>query len=418
MTSRPRQDRRLRQVKGAAAPQSSVQKTGGRIFFGRVESLRGMAALCVAVFHSFVWMPVDGQPVSIRAISDVHGPQAIIARILIAFVHGTSWVGVFFILSGFVLANSLEGRPLLSIGTWVRFVVRRGFRIMPPLIASLLFIAAILAIRSEFHLFPRSHDWYGGWTRGPTWQGFWANAGLIRFGMNPPSWTLRVEAIAALAFPLLLAICRRLNLLANILFWALVALAWSAFHFPLLAPLLLFVIGINGYLSGAKLLGRAPDWALPILGLCSLALIVVPNLWLVDFRLPQTLCAGFGGVGLVVLLSSDRTSYGTAWLNSATARFMGRISFSFYLLHYIVLYITTLSITGWASPFLSEHASALLMLVSAVISIAISAALAWGMFVWVERPSNWLGRRLTRKEDVPRQSGNSVAELNLPDCAA
>jgi peptidoglycan/LPS O-acetylase OafA/YrhL len=414
MTLTPRQDLRRRQAEVSATAQSSMQKTSGRMFFDRLESLRGMAALCVAIFHSFVWMPVDGQPVSIRAISDVHGIQAISARILIAFVDGTSWVAVFFVLSGFVLANSLEGRPLLSIGTWVRFVVRRGFRIMPPLIASLLFIAALLAIRSRLHLFPHADDWYEGWKGAPTWRAFWANAGLIRFGVNPPSWTLRVEMIAALAFPLLLAICRRFGVLANLLLWALIALAWSQFHFPLLAPLLLFVIGINGYLSGAKLLSRVPDRALPIFGLCSLALIVAPNLWLVDFRLPQTLCAGFGGAGLVVLLSSNRAAYGTAWLNGAAARFMGRISLSFYLLHYAVLYGTTLCLTEYASPFLSQRFSALLMLASAGLSIAVCAALAWAMFVWVERPSNRLGRYLT----VPRPSGNAIAKFNSPDYAA
>ncbi len=388
------------------------------MFFGRLESLRGMAALCVAIFHSFVWIPVDGQPVSTRAISNVHGTEAIIVRILIACVHGSSWVPVFFVLSGFVLAKSLEGRPLLSVGTWVRFVVKRGFRLTPPLVASLLFIAAMLAIRSGLHLFPHSYDWYDGWKGAPTWRAFWANARLIRFDMNPPSWTLRVEMIAALAFPLLLMMCRRLGVLANILLWVLISLAWSSFHFRLLGPLLLFVIGINGYLSGAKLLDRAPDRALPLVGLCSLALIVVPNLWLVDFRLPQTLCAGFGGVGLIVLLSSDRAAYGTAWLNSAVARFMGRISFSFYLLHYMVLYATTLCITAYASPLLSQHVSALLMLGSAVLSIAMCAALAWGMVVWVERPSNWLGRWLTREKGVPRHSGNSAAEFKSADYSA
>lgn len=388
------------------------------MFFGRLESLRGMAALCVALFHSFVWMPVDGQPVSTRAISEVHGTEAIVTRIAIALVHGSSWVGVFFVLSGFVLANSLEGRPLLSIGTWLRFVARRAFRIMPPLFASLLFIAAMLAIRAGLHLFPHGYGWESGWTGVPTWRAFWANAGLVRFDVNPPSWTLRVEMIAALAFPLMLVICRRFGVRANILLWAVIAVAWSSLHLRLLAPLLLFVIGINGYLHGAKLLNRLPDRALPILGLGSLALIVVPNLWLVDFHLPQTLCGGVGAVGLIVLLSSDRTAYGTAWLGSGPARFMGRISFSFYLLHYMVLYATTLCMTEYVDPSLAQRFPALLMLASAVISVVICAALAWGMFVGVERPSNRFGRWLTRKETVTRPSGNPAAEFKAPDYAA
>lgn len=395
-----------------------MPEADGRIFFGRLESLRGMAALCVAIFHAFVWMPVDGQPVSARAISEVHGVEAIVTRVLIALAHGTTWVAVFFVLSGFVLANSLEGRPLLSVVTWLRFVVRRAFRIMPSLFVSLMFIAAVLTIRARLHLFQHSDDWYEAWKVGPTWRAFWANAGLVKFGVNPPSWTLRVEMIAALAFPLMLAICRRLGLLANILVWLLIALAWSRFHLPLLAPLLLFVMGINGYLHGAKLLSRAPDWALPWLGLGCLALMVVPNLWLVDFRLPQTLCAGFGGVGLVVLLSGNRSFYGAAWLNGAAARFMGRVSFSFYLLHYVVLYIVTLAIMENAGPPASQRFPALVMLESAVISIALGALLAWAMFAWVERPFNWLGRRLTRDRVAPPPGEGSVGKFGLPDPVA
>lgn len=357
-----------------------------------------MAALCVAIFHSFVWMPVGGQPISVRTISDVHGVQAVVGRIVIAFVQGSSWVAVFFVLSGFVLAKSLKGSPPLSADVWLRFVVRRTFRIMPTLFASLLVVVALLWIRSFLHLFPQGYEWHEEWRKGqPTWSIFWENAGLASFRVNAPSWSLRVEMIAALAFPFLLLICRRSSLIANAVIWLAISLAWSYLNLRLLGPMLLFVIGINSYLYGATLLAKLPDQALPLVGLCSLAMIFVPNLWFFDFSMLQRLASGFGGAGLIVLLSSRRACYGTAWLDSAPARFIGRVSFSFYLLHYVTLYAVTLCLTHSIDPALTQRFPLLVLVASAAFSVPLSLVLAWGMFECIERPSNQVGRWLTRR---------------------
>jgi peptidoglycan/LPS O-acetylase OafA/YrhL len=372
------------------------------MFFTRLESLRGVAALGVALFHAFTVMAVDGQVVLVRSISEVHGSEAILGKLLVALTRGTSWVAVFFVLSGFVLANSLDGQRLLSVLTWLRFVVRRAFRIMPPLAVSLLVIMAFLAIRQGLHLFPRGYEWELGWKRVPSWADFWANAGLIGLQVNPPTWTIRVEMLVALGFPLQLAVCRRFGPVANVAVWVLFAIVWNALHFHLLAPLLLFAMGANAYLYGEKWLEPVPDRALPLVGLASLGLVVGPNLWFWEFGLAQTLCAGVGAAGLILLLSGRRMAYGTAWLGRGPARFLGRISYSFYLLHYIVLFATTLWIEEVVGPTFKEHSSLLFMSVGAILSVAICVPLAWAMFRSVERPSNRLGRWLTAEPTETR----------------
>ena len=354
-----------------------------------------MASLGVALFHAFTVMPVDGQAIFELPISKVHGSEAILGKLVLAMSRGTSWVVVFFVLSGFVLANSLDGFRALSVGTWVRFVVRRAFRIMPPLAASLFVIMAMVAIRQRLHLFPHGFEWEVGWKQVPSWGDFWANAGLVHLRVNPPSWTLRVEMLMALGFPLQLAVCRRFGPVANLAVWVLVGIAWNALHFHLLAPLLLFAIGANVYLYGEKWLEAVPDRALPLVGLASLALVVGPNLWWSEFGLAQTLCAGVGAAGLILLLTGRRTPYGMAWLGSGPARFLGRISYSFYLLHYVVLFATTLWIDEVAGPAWKMGHSLMYLSASALISVLICVPLSWAMFRWVERPSNRLGRWLT-----------------------
>src|SRR5438874_7442953 len=118
-------------------------------FHPRIESLRGIAALMVAVFHSIHLLPVDGIPhIYLRTISDVHGAQAITTRLLMVFFNGGAAVSLFFVMSGLVLALSLrrDQRPVSQLAP--AFAARRFFRIYPTLAFNVLVYAAAMWIVS------------------------------------------------------------------------------------------------------------------------------------------------------------------------------------------------------------------------------------------------------------------------------
>ena len=68
--------------------------TNNRSFIPRLESLRGMAALLVGFYHcGLMYLPF---------------PPSGVSRVYFGFGNGMGCVVVFFVISGFVLARSLD----------------------------------------------------------------------------------------------------------------------------------------------------------------------------------------------------------------------------------------------------------------------------------------------------------------------
>lgn len=359
-------------------------------------------------------MDIAGDPVSGRTIFEVHGIQATFSRLIMAITNGSAAVDVFFVLSGFVLAKSLEGQEI-SITGWVRFVVRRLFRILPALLASFVFIGALLEVRSAFRLFSSGHDWYEQWHFTTLkWNWLVQNALLMTSSLNPPSWTLRVEVLSAFVFPVAILIVRRLGLAANSLLW--VALAFACDHF--FPPHgerawfyfgFLFLIGVNCASYGKALIDRIPERSSPWVVACSLALVMAPGFMTLQHRIAGDISIGLGASGLIAILASDRSCRGLGWLGSRTARFLGKISFSFYLLHYAILYAVSLWLTDWMGAYITARFPSLVFTASALISIVICIPLAWGMYKWIERPFTSFGRNLANRIAAKREAQYEAA---------
>jgi peptidoglycan/LPS O-acetylase OafA/YrhL len=376
----------------------STPTSGNRRFYGRLEAMRGIAALGVAICHSFIWLPVYGVDTAGHTLWQVHGIQATVSRSIMAITNGSAAVDIFFVLSGFVLALSLEGKSI-SLGEWARFSLKRLFRIVPALLVSFAFIGCLLQLRLALHLFPAGVDWYDGWKfTFLTFRWLMNNVLFIASDLNPPSWTLRVEVMVALIFPAAVLLARRLGPLVNILLCVILAVSvnfafppegrrvWFYFGF-------LFFMGIIAFMYGqalVKLLGRH----IRLLALGSLALILVPGSITLLHYLAADISIGLGAAGLIVVLSSDNAVRGSAWLDTTLPRFLGRISFSFYLLHYPILYAVVLWLTNRVGSEVTARYPTPLCAACAVVSLAICIPLSWAMYSTIERPFTTLGRRL------------------------
>jgi peptidoglycan/LPS O-acetylase OafA/YrhL len=156
--------------------------------FVRVDQLRGLAALGVVFCH-----------IGVSAYGD-HADAATRAWTGLALTLGFGYIGVplFFVLSGFCIHLPQARRAAASgahaAPSWGRFYARRAWRLYPPYLgAMLLALLALAPLR--------------GWPPAP-----WSTLGLESLllhtfhtatfeGINPPAWTLAVEAQLYLAYP-------------------------------------------------------------------------------------------------------------------------------------------------------------------------------------------------------------------------
>jgi peptidoglycan/LPS O-acetylase OafA/YrhL len=341
-----------------------------------LDSLRGIAALIVVLYHCAVTYYPRGLPGWIK-----HSPLAVL-------VAGNGSVLVFFALSGFVLflalgdAGSFQYRP---------YIVKRFMRLYPP------FAAAILASAALYELVkPHPIPAFSGlnalaWNAPPTPR---LIAGTLALtdkpalqGLDSVMWSLVHEIRISIIFPLI-AWCVRRN-------WYLTALAalivsvfsrYSAFFHPSGLPydpiqtlqyLFLFAGGAALALNAQRVrrrLGKAPPWPKALLWILALVLIVLP----MTPRLGTI--AGFAAI-LIVALCLDPAL--DAVLSHGLATWLGKISYSLYLVHLLVL-LTLVQL------FFGRVPLPLLLLFAVLLSL-LFAELAYRT---IEKPSMDAGRRI------------------------
>jgi peptidoglycan/LPS O-acetylase OafA/YrhL len=96
-----------------------------------------------------------------------------------------------------------------------------------------------------------------------------------------------------------------------------------------------------------------------------------------------------GGCGVLLLAEHSRAR---EWLEWPVPRYLGRVSYSVYLLHGTVLQVTLIVLYGRVPVVVLGS----VFLVGAMVA-------AHAFCVWVEEPSSRLGRRLTRGKTRPRE---------------
>jgi len=164
-------------------------------FDPRLESLRGLAALLVCVHHGM-------------SVFADNAPLAAMDALLFAF-NSAAAVIFFFVLSGYVLGRALE-----RDGTFVTYLARRLFRLLPPFVVVLLFT---FACERLFRIDPIPSGLMPGFQRmfwpQPTWDALWDNLLLRSFTVNGPTWTLLLELLGALMLPFVVADIIRLGIL-------------------------------------------------------------------------------------------------------------------------------------------------------------------------------------------------------------
>ena len=368
----------------------------GTPHFRSLDGLRGVAALMVFLTHA------------IGALSLPEAARKIIfGSPLAVFLHPLGAVQLFFILSGFVLASS-AGRGHHS-GDLAQFYVRRVFRIHPPYVFAVLLTWALSFLRFE----PGSglSPWpFGGWLGTQITPPELAKSLLFpgpAYGQLTVGWSLGVEMIYSLLLPLMMLVALRIHWLA-LLAAAAAGLAISALAGPRAFYLgfgLHFALGIAAWLERERLSAFFRS-ARPAVGR-SLVLVSA-----VVFSLPvflhgraeavNQILAGLGGTG--ILIGALYQPGVAAFLSTPPVAFVGRIAYSFYLLHIPLIVQCGRLVGGPPGPL---GAAAFVGLV-----LFVCLAIACLSFEWIERPSIRAGNALCRI--VARRMG-AAARLSRLD---
>jgi peptidoglycan/LPS O-acetylase OafA/YrhL len=364
-----------------------------------LQSLRGIAATAVAVGHALNYY----------ATPDWFRHAAYV-------FNGRAAVVVFFVLSGYVLTRS-QRRSTFDTPSIVRFYIQRLFRIYPAIWA-----ASVLGLLYLFLLHWRIPvPNAGGLVRSQfrtdrmdVLHIVASLAGMLAF-ILPQLWSIFVEIVASAALPLIafFAFHRRAWFIGAFLFALLASYAIGKHTYYLLGLYFVdFVAGAALAMPGSpakRIFSNAPAPLVVGGGLILLALTLYipleyydPTAQLIEMTLAATVIA--------TLVYAKRR---VAILASRPLVFLGDISYSFYLLHYVVLCTLAKGAAVLQAGLGVELDTITLSILVAGLTILLTTPLAWLSFTYVEKPGVRLGKALLGR--LPARTTTSAPDLLRPD---
>jgi peptidoglycan/LPS O-acetylase OafA/YrhL len=369
-------------------PENEVDGRSG--FFTRLESLRGLAALMVACFHcgQILWGS-ESSLVFEPYHSDLLAQW--MAKSLQVLFNGLGAVNIFFVLSGFVLASSIARGPA-AVGTAAyRFILARLFRLFPAIWASVA-ILAIVQIAGEGLVGPPA----------PDAGTIVSNMLLPSTSMNGVMWTLQVEMTAIPLILLLALVDRRWRAIPMIFaIGTLFALSFVGAWTRGIGP---YHVSFNFLLGFA--LGMLVCDAAPVVGRlnarqCALVflLAIIPffatrallGKSTGDFRW-ITIIEFFSAAIMIAIIAYRTDTRFARLLDWPIMRFYGRISYSFYLLHPVMLLFASAQPDAIAAVLRIGAPDAIVAIALSFITIIATTPLAWLCWRGVETPGIALGR--------------------------
>src|SRR4051794_10634027 len=156
---------------------------------------------------------------------------------------------------------------------------------------------------------------------------------------NGPLWSINVEAVASMIFPLLVLAGRSGGLAGRIALLVLFVPAGRYIDVRAVFFLFCFQLGIM-VRDFVPLVRRLPPRVThALLGVSVLAIIIPSNVTRLGFlsAAMSMRIEALGALYLICCLVSGAAPGVTAWLRRAPLVFLGRISFSVYALHYPIL---------------------------------------------------------------------------------
>jgi peptidoglycan/LPS O-acetylase OafA/YrhL len=379
----------------ALFPVSESRNRGAKLSqehrYVEVDALRGIAALTVLFYHVLGHrvVIVFGAAEQPRGIFDRLTIDAVVSAIVTTILNGSAAVVLFFVISGFVLAASIEKTPIPTPSAYLSFLVRRLFRLMPGVWLSLGVMIAIFcyynAMPPPFTTTPMPSLW-------TIINAFWLGDGI--FAVNAPLWSIRIELVISAMFPALVLVnwlggrigSFVIALMLTVMTWRGDLPNWFLF-------LLAFQLGIMLPTFGAPMIRVVPlrlrPWILLIVFSIFSGSLNMMRLQIWDERIWIVIKS----VTAFYILSHIVYGPQIRFLRSSWAQQLGKMSFGIYLFHGPLMFV---GISFWFGLLPNGFASQTVAFGCLVLIGVLPATLllAWASYEWVERPCIRWGRLL------------------------
>lgn len=407
-----------------------------RGFEGRstfIDALRGIAAFSVACYHITRYGPLPPQ-----------AREFIPGLLLGWFDHG--WMGVqfFFVISGFVIAYSVR-EARVTPGYLANYALRRVIRLDPPYWTT---IALVLLLHFVMQLHPAEFDspldvpvklepglsWYLVASHLVYLQN------ILGFdNLSAGFWTLCIEVQFYLLYVSGLGIAQRFPS-ANRRSPADAGSVGLLTVFAPLAVVSLFIWNTDpkhGETVWWNLFVAGPAGDMWITRFFSMFFLGAAAWWTLDGRIPRVIFWIYAAALMSRILLQVRdegwsdnltiglsaafvagTSIYTAglwgrlgsWLNVGVSQYLGRISYSLYLIHFPVSHV----VTTFGAQVSGQSPSPAVATMWLVLALATSLAAAHLLYLFVEAPSVRFAARFKRSSPVPASVLNAVAAPAKP----
>lgn len=374
--------------------------------YGQLDGLRGLAALVVFVFHAAMIAPPDSAAI-----------RVLLHPILRPLWDGPGAVMLFFVLSGFVLTLPFTGGARRA-NQPIPFVIRRIARLYPAYWAVLLVGFALRAFAFNAHGLSGLSPWAAmHWSKPIAWTSLVSHVFMVFPGLrvddiDPVIWSLIIEMKVSLLFPILIWLVTRTKQVTNAILALLLTVTLSiplhlfnhsSSSWPraiIMMPMFLLGSYLAWYRNQAVSALKASRLLQSMFAATGAALYGA--VWIMPASV-QSLgrigCACGSGAFILLFMASPRLQrIGTAPVMS----FLGKVSYSFYLIHLPIL----ITLTSLLYP--RTHS----LLVAYGLSLACSLAAAWALYVTVEMPAHTWGKRLATSVTVASRRERAVSLLS------
>ena len=343
----------------------------------QIDGLRGLSALMVAIHHGLLALSIGGVgELWQRSLMEPFDYQLKIAQLLLWFSNGSFFVMVFMVLSGWASALSY-GRA----GSVMSYYTRRFWRLVPVYVLTTL----VLYLSMEIGLAPvvirEPSVWWSWWLQRPiSIRELGEHLLFIKPGLGGATWTMSVFVTGAILYPVFHKLKSNMKIWTYMLIFAdLALLAWVTQK----DECLLFVGFVLGTLV-TELAVKRKNWleklhSFHIIGITILVmslryLVLSRWVWLIE------------AVWAFVLVAATINSW-LPFLANKLFILLGKISYSYYLWHFIVLYFTTRTVLDLAGGGVYG------LVVNTLVSVILTIPVAWASYRLVEQ-SRWLGKRI------------------------
>ena len=297
---------------------------------------------------------------------------------LFLLMDGRAAVVFFFMLSGYFYYS-----PNITLRKYTSTIIKRVVRITPPYLLTIMIGTILCNLYLERSLSPGDYvtDWFADfWFEPVTLGNFIQNANIMFWEgeskalINPVSWYLKVDLRMMIEIPIIVFLLNKTRwwlapILIILSFVTLSKLTLATFLFG--ATIHRYQGVIASFLSKRAVY----VWVLVAAGLF---LWDLPNMTFVGCYLDKgdEICGLFRTLGVAMLLAVFSTRSDIPVLSSKILQNLGKISYEFYIVHFIVLLAL--------APFVSSTFA--FICISFVISLLVSA--------YVQKANSWLSSKI------------------------